>query len=60
MSWKTKPSKSLPQDKIRKKNEKKNEGSLRDLCDNVKCINISITGVPEGEERKGLRKYLRS
>ena len=31
---------------------KRNEGSLRDLWDNIKCTNIHITGVPEGEERE--------
>ena len=31
---------------------KRNEDSLRDLWDNIKCINIHIIGVPEGEERK--------
>ena len=35
------------------------EDSLRDLWDNIKCTNIHIIGVPEGEERerKDLRKY---
>ena len=38
---------------------KRNEDSLRDLWDNIKCTNIHIIGVPEGEERerKDLRKY---
>ena len=31
---------------------KKNEGSLRDLWDNIKCMNILIIEVPEGEERQ--------
>ena len=31
---------------------KKNEDSLRDLWDNIKCTNIHITGVSEGEERE--------
>ena len=31
---------------------KRNEDSLRDLWDNVKCNNIRIIGVPEGEERE--------
>ena len=31
---------------------KRNEDSLRDLWDNVKCTNIRIIGVPEGEERE--------
>ena len=40
----------------------RNEDSLRDLWDNIKCNNISITGecwVPEGEERaKGHEKII--
>ena len=39
--------------------EKKNEDSLRDLWDNIKCINICILGVPEGDERKDGRRYLK-
>ena len=36
---------------------KRNEGSLGDLWDNIKCTNIHITGVPEREEReKGTEK----
>ena len=35
--------------------KQKNEGSLRD----VKCTNIRIIGVPEGEERKDPRKHLK-
>ena len=31
---------------------KRNEDSLRDLWDNIKCNNISIIEVPEGEERE--------
>ena len=31
---------------------KRNEDSLRDLWDNIKCINICVIGVPEGEERE--------
>ena len=40
---------------------KRNEDSLRDLWDNIKCTNICIIGAPEGEERerKDLRKYLK-
>ena len=30
----------------------KNEEKLRNLCDNFKCYNIQITGVPEGEEEE--------
>ena len=31
------------------KRMKKNEDSLRDLWDNIKCTNICIIGIPEGE-----------
>ena len=30
---------------------KRNEGSLREVWDNIKYTNIHIIGVPEGEER---------
>ena len=36
----------------KEKRMKRNEDSLRDLWDNIKCTNICITGVPEGEERE--------
>ena len=36
---------------------KRTEGSLRDLCDNIKCTNSQTTGVPEEEEmKKGYEK----
>ena len=39
------------------KRMKINEDSLRDFWDNIKCINIHIIGVPEGEEReRGLKE----
>ena len=38
---------------------KRNEDSLSNLWDNIKCNNIRIIGVPEGEERKDPRKYLK-
>ena len=38
---------------------KRNENSLRDLWD-IKCTNIHILGVPEGEEKeKGPEKILK-
>ena len=44
----------------RKKIEKKNEESLRELWDNVKCTNICITGCQkEKSERRGQKKYSR-
>ena len=36
----------------KEKRMKINEDSLRDLWDNIKCNNIRIIGVPEGEERE--------
>ena len=33
----------------------KSEGSVRDHLDTIECINISIIGVSDGEERKGQR-----
>ena len=43
------------------KRMKRNEDSLRDFWDNIKCANIRIIWVPEGDERqrKEPRKYLR-
>ena len=37
---------------IKLKRWKRNEDSLRDLWDNIKCNNIRIISVPEGEERE--------
>ena len=38
---------------------KRNKDSLRDLWHNIKCNNIHIIGVPEGEEReKGPKKIV--
>ena len=36
----------------KEKRRKRNEDSLRDLWDNIKCNNIGIIGVPEREERE--------
>ena len=36
----------------KEKRMKRNEDSLRDLWDKIKCQNIHITGVPEGKERE--------
>ena len=44
-------------EKNKEKGMKRNEDSLRDLWDNIKCSNIDIMGVPEGEDReKGSEK----
>ena len=45
--------------KKEKKRIKRNEDNLRDLWDNVKCLNLRIIGVPEEEKRKAMRNYLR-
>ena len=36
----------------KEKRMKRNEDLLRDLWDDIKCNNIRIIGVPEGEERE--------
>ena len=36
----------------KEKRMKRNEDSLRDLWDNIKCNNIHIIGISEGEERE--------
>ena len=36
----------------KEKRIKRNEDSLRELWDNIKCNNIHIIGVAEGEERE--------
>ena len=44
-------------EQTKEKRMKRNEDSLRDLWDNIKCNNICIIGVPEGEEiEKGPEK----
>ena len=42
----------------KEKRMKRNEDSLRDLWDNMKCTNISIIGVLEGEERERTRENI--
>ena len=44
-------------DAEQKRERLKTNESLRELWDNIKCTNIHIKGVPEGEERKGQRSY---
>jgi len=39
--------------------QNKTKDSLRDLWDNIKCTNIWIIGVPEEEEKKGMRKFFK-
>ena len=38
---------------------KRNKDSPRDLWDNGKCTDIRTVRVPEGEDRKHLRNYLK-
>ena len=40
------------------KRMKRKKDSIKDLCD-IKCTNILIIEVQEGEERKDVRKYLK-
>ena len=40
------------------KRMKRNEGSLRDFWDNIKCANICIIGVPEGEGREKISEKI--
>ena len=42
---------SEEQNKLKKK-MKRTEDTLRDLCDNIKCANIQIIGIPEEKEKK--------
>ena len=44
---------------IKKKRMKRNEDSLRGLWNNINCTDIHIIGVPEGEKKKDMRKYLK-
>ena len=46
-------------DHNKEKRMKRNEDSLGDLWDNIKCNNMRILGVPEGEDRqKGPEKIV--
>jgi len=42
----------------KEKRIKRNEDNLTDLWDNVKCLNIQITGVPEEDKKKEHEKIL--
>ena len=53
MTWEAEWWKSLPQNRIQKKErKKKNEDSLRDFWNIIKCTNIHIIVIAEGEERE--------
>ena len=40
--------------------KKRNEASLKDLCDNISHTHIHVIGVPEGVERKELTTHLKT
>ena len=46
-----------PEEQNKVKRMKRTEDSFRDLWDHIKCTNIRIMGVPEEEEKKGMRKF---
>ena len=48
-SWRTK-SKKTPRKSKKRKRLKKNEQVVREQQDNMKCNNIHIVGIPEGEK----------
>ena len=52
MTWKTEWWELQPQNRIQRKEWKKNEDSLRDLWDNIEHTNIHIREVQEAEEEQ--------
>ena len=56
--WNTEWLKLLPWEKNKEKSMKRTEESLRALWDNIKCTNICIIGVPEGEEKERSRENI--
>ena len=57
MTWNTRKQKTTNHN--RKRESKKNEGSVSGLWDNFKRPNIRIIGVPEGEKSKKLEIYMK-
>ena len=45
--------------RIKKRRIKRNEDSLRDLWDNITCINIQIILLPEGEKEMAWKNIWR-
>ena len=50
--WQTRWEKNSQKEQEKEKRLKKNEQLLRELQDNMKCNNIHIIGIPEGEEEE--------
>ena len=44
--------KNIQNEQEKEKRLRKNEEGLREMQDNMKCNNIHITGIPEGEEEE--------
>ena len=57
--WGEKVEKNTQAEQQKEKIIFKNEESLRNILDNIKCNNIYIMGIPEGESEQGLRTYLK-
>ena len=48
-----------PEGQNKGKRMKRSVASLRDLWNNIKCINIQVIGIPEKGKTKSLRKFLK-
>ena len=46
--------KNTQKEQEKEKRLRKNEEGLREIQDNMKCNNIHILGIPEGEEQQGI------
>ena len=44
----------MQNEKEKEKRFRKNEEGLREMQDNMKCNNVHIIGIPEGEEEQGI------
>ena len=56
MSWKIEQGEITAKEQNKFLKMKRTMDSLRDLWDNIKCINIQIIGVAEEEKKKGSEK----
>ena len=52
MNWRKKVGKNTQREQEKEKRLRKNEEGLREMQDNMKCNNIHIIGIPEGEEEE--------